>query len=161
MASSTLLVLSVRSPLLPVPVANCRRQHGVGPARCGTEGLDLRTADGLQRKGSSMNGTIKCISGQTGSGAIRSAHGETFDFELTGVLALPSSPKESWYISILRVAHRRRQLTYRSIRHATSLPAGTAIERSCVFVTLGSSMKATSASIVSRGSHHENRPKRS
>lgn len=34
-----------------------------------------------------MNGTIKCIRGQTGSGAIRSAYGETFDFELTGVLA--------------------------------------------------------------------------
>jgi cold shock CspA family protein len=34
-----------------------------------------------------MNGTIKCFSGQTGSGSIRSAHGETFDFELTGVLA--------------------------------------------------------------------------
>ena len=34
-----------------------------------------------------MNGTIKCIRGQKGSGAIRSAHGETFDFELTGVLA--------------------------------------------------------------------------
>ena len=34
-----------------------------------------------------MNGTVKYISGQTGSGAIRSEHGETFDFEPTGVLA--------------------------------------------------------------------------
>jgi len=34
-----------------------------------------------------MNGTIKSVSGQGGSGAIRSANGETFDFELAGVLA--------------------------------------------------------------------------
>lgn len=34
-----------------------------------------------------MNGTIEFISGQNGSGAVRSANGENFDFELTGVLA--------------------------------------------------------------------------
>ena len=34
-----------------------------------------------------MNGTIRFISGQTGSGAIQSPHGENFNFELDGVLA--------------------------------------------------------------------------
>ena len=34
-----------------------------------------------------MNGTIRYISGQTGSGAIQSPHGENFNFELAGVLA--------------------------------------------------------------------------
>jgi cold shock CspA family protein len=34
-----------------------------------------------------MNGTIEFVSGHKGAGAVRSANGESFDFELTGVLA--------------------------------------------------------------------------